>query len=304
MGAVSQLLQISTTGLSRMTVAAFVAVSCCLLSSSSQAASITDDQDTCKAAAEQAGVDFENFKYNVGHVIHSLTVEDVRFFFDENFPIDNNIPTVNTNLIGPPLLPHTPSFPSKFKFPLGRTLDKILLNNDDTSSYSIRDFTSLEELAHAAHMYEMLFSVSKTFKLLVDVDSKNICPCIVDEESNGILDELHYLAEVFRFDNSKPLDEQTVRIVETCTNKNSTRKGRARQGFKKYSATLEYENEAAQFARARRAINVCPDVADIQDSTTWKNWQQDIGGPLEDEGAMQMSKNVALYLYCKTVQYY
>jgi len=211
---------------------------------------------------------------------------------------------VNTNLIGPPVLPHTPSFLSKFKFPLGRTLDKILLNNDDTSSYSIKDFTSLEELAHAAHMYEMLLSVSKTFKLLVDVDTKNICPCIVDEESNGILDELHYLAEVFRFDTSKPLDEQRARIDETCTNKNSTRKGRARQKVKKYNVSFGYENEAAQFARARRAINVCPDVADIQDSTTWKNWQQDIGGPLEDEGAMQMSKNVALYLYCKTFQYY
>merc|ERR1712168_1596048 len=202
-------------------------VASCLLVTFADAASLTDDQEKCEAAAQTVGVDVENFKYHVGHMIHSLTVEDVRFFFDENFPIDNNIPTVNTNLIGPPVLPHTPSFPSKFKFPLGRTLDKILLNNDDTSSYSIKDFTSLEELAHAAHMYEMLLSVSKTFKLLVDVDTKNICPCIVDEENNGILDELHYLAEVFRFDNSKPLDEQRAKIDERCTEKNSARKGRA-----------------------------------------------------------------------------
>jgi len=264
-----------------------------------QAASINDDHDTCREAAVQAGVDFDSFKYNVGHVIHSLTVEDVRFFFNENFPIDNNIPTVNTNLIGPPVLPHTPSFPSKFKFPLGRTLDKILLNNDDTSSYSIKDFTSLEELAHAAHMYEMLLSVSKTFKLLVDVDTKNICPCIVDEENNGILDELHYLAEVFRFDTSKPLDEQTVRIDETCTPRTKQKRFKRQTTIKVKVKQKKYNKD-----RKQKAIDVCADVADIQDSSSWKNWQKDIAGPLEDEGAMQMSKNVALYLYCKTFQYY
>jgi len=319
-----------------------LAAATCFLFFSTQAASINDDQETCIAAAEQAGVDFDSFKYNVGHMIHSLTVEDVRFFFDEAFPVDNDIPTVNTNLTGPPVLPHTPSFPSKFKFPLGSTLDRILLNNDDKSSYSIKDWTSLDELAHAAHMYEMLFSASKIYKLLEDVAVHAICPCLVDEESNGVLDELNYLAEVFRFDNSKPLEEQTVKIDEKCTQKNNKRQGRARQGFKKYTATFTYEKEAkiesslsldqfpqpANFSsleklvpptnfsvlqpfnltnlqepiRKGRAINICPDVADIEDSTTWKNWQHDIGGPLDDEAAIQMSKNVALYLYCKISQ--
>merc|ERR1712168_1020830 len=126
----------------------------CFLIISSQAASITDYQDTCRAAAEQVGVDFENFRYNVAHVIHSLTVEDVRYFFDENFPVENNIPTVNTNLTGTPVLSYTPSFPSKFKFPLGSTLDRILLNNDDPDTFFDRGLASLEELGHAAHMLE------------------------------------------------------------------------------------------------------------------------------------------------------
>merc|ERR1719186_919722 len=87
-----------------------VLVASSLLGISTQAASINDDQETCRAAAEQVGVDFEKFRYNVGHVLHALTVEDVRFFFDENFPVENNIPTVNTNHTGPPVLPHAPSF--------------------------------------------------------------------------------------------------------------------------------------------------------------------------------------------------
>merc|ERR1719411_2580626 len=98
-----------------------VLVASSLLLISKQAASINYDQEKCKAAAEQAGVDFENFRYNVGHLIHSLTVEDVRFFFDENFPVENNIP-----------------------------------NN----SFA-KGLTSLEELGHAAHMMEMLFRTSQ-----------------------------------------------------------------------------------------------------------------------------------------------
>merc|ERR1712168_1656130 len=130
----------------------------------------------------------------------SLTVEDVRFFFDENFPIENNIPTVNTNLTGTPVLSYTPSFPSKFKFPLGSTLDRILLNNDDPKTFFDNGLNSLEELAHAAHMLEMLHTTSLIYKTLENIDINKVCSCLVDEEANGIIDELEYLAEVFRFE--------------------------------------------------------------------------------------------------------
>merc|ERR1712183_408722 len=158
----------SSTQNSRMAILAILAAASCLLSSS-EAASITD-QETCIAAAEQAGVYYNNFKYNVAHMIHSLTVEDVRFFFDETFPVANDIPTVNLNLTGPAVLPHTPSYPSKFKFPLGSTLDRILLNNDDPNTFSDRGRTTLEELSHAAHMLEMLHKASQIYKTLENID--------------------------------------------------------------------------------------------------------------------------------------
>jgi len=193
----------------------------CLLVISAHAASISDGQGECKAAAEQAGVDFENFKYNVGHVIHSLTVEDIRYFFDENFPVDNDIPTVNTNLSGPPVIPNAPSFPSKYRFPLGSTLDRILLNNDDPNAFFDRGLTSLEELGHAAHMLEMLFKASEVYKTLDNIDIESVCPCLVDEESNGILAELSYISMITRhsFDESKSLEEQGLFIGDFCSSK-------------------------------------------------------------------------------------
>jgi len=284
-----------------------LAVFCFLLFSSLYAASINDDEETCKAAAEQAGVDFENFKYNVGHVIHSLTVEDVRFFFDENFPIKNDIPTVNTNLTsGPSVLPHTPSFPSKFNFPLGSSLDRILLNNDNPDAFSSKGLTTLEELGHAAHMLEMLHSASKIYKTLENIDIDRVCPCLVDERSNGIMDELEYLAEVM----GKSVEDLGKRVVydETCIsskeNQVTSRKGRQRRRFRyastSYTVTIDKDGTCTitSCGRNQRAFSACPNVPELTDSYSWNVFKHDVAGPLDDD-ATQMAKNVAMYLYCK-----
>jgi len=278
-------------------------VTTCLLVILTEAASITDDQDTCWAAAEQAGVDIENFRYHVGHVIHSLTVEDVRYFFNENFPVNNNIPTVNTNLTGPAVLLQTPSFPSKFKFPMGSTLDRILLNNDEPDYFSERGYTTLEELAHAAHMLDMLYTTSQVYKSL-DLDANAVCPCLVDDEANGIIEELEFIAEVshIKIDNTKTTEEQDLRIADSCTNP-EPRKGRARimavqnSGYIKTPCPPPY---APPCPRNARKIMVCPDVPELTDSGSWKIFQHDIAEPFgRVEGAGQMATNAAIYFYCK-----
>merc|ERR1712168_370399 len=268
-------------------------VASCLLVTFADAASLTDDQEKCEAAAQTVGVDVENFKYHVGHMIHSLTVEDVRFFFDENFPVDNNIPTGNTNLTGPVVLMQTPSFPSKFKFPMGSTLDRILLNNDEPDHFGERGWSTLEELAHAAHMLEMLHTTSQIYKNL-DIDVSSVCPCLVDDVANGIIEELEYIAEVshIKLDNTKTAEEQDLIIANTCTNP-EPRKGKAR-----FKTT---QNKVYVIPpRQARAITVCPDVPELTDSGSWKIFQHDITETFGDvEGAGQMATNAAIYFYCK-----
>merc|ERR1711970_1111072 len=277
-----------------------------------QAASITDDQDTCKVAAEQVGVNFKKFHYNVGHVLHALTVEDARFFFDENFPLENNIPTVNTNHTGPPVLPHAPSFPSKFKFPLGSKMDRILLNNDDPNAAFQRGFKSLEELGHSAHMMEMLYETSKVYKLLENIDTGKVCPCLVNEEENGILDVMRFIAQVneFKFDSSKSYEEQGLRVDEHCTNQ-LPRSGRSANAKVKIAGgyitpTFNYDPPPTvgfkYNLRKKRSIDVCPNVPDITDSESWKQFQNDVAEVYEKvDGttSIQMATNVAVYLYCK-----
>jgi len=300
----------------------------CLLVISAHAASISDGQEECKAAAEQAGVDFENFKYNVGHVIHSLTVEDIRYFFDENFPVDNDIPTVNTNLSGTPIIPNAPSFPSKYRFPLGSTLDRILLNNDDPNAFFDRGLTSLEELGHAAHMLEMLFKASEVYKTLDNIDIDSVCPCLVDEESNGILAELSYISLITRhsFDESKSLEEQGLFIGDFCSSKQlgnnprlfdydfdyckdsdpqcKTKKdGNSPRLFDYHldyckDSDPQCKPNAQPKPKLLRKVRVCPSVPDVTDSESWKIFKNDIAGPMEGDGT-QLGTDVAVYLYCK-----
>merc|ERR1711970_88191 len=251
-----------------------VLVAICLLVISIDAAAITEDQESCQAAAEQVGVDFENFKYNVGHMIHSLTV-------------DNDIPTVNVNLTGPNVLPYAPSFPSKFKFPLGSSLDRILLNNDDINTFSERGRTTLEELAHAAHMLEMLYRTSEVYKNLGDIDVNKVCPCLVNEEANGIIEELKFIAEVehLEIDNSKSFEEQGLIELDSCTE--NSRKGRQMVPVRE------------MVSRVGKRIQICPNVPDLTDSDSWKIFEHDIGLSFDFDGATKIATNVAVYFYCK-----
>merc|ERR1712142_754596 len=264
-----------------------VLVASCLLVISTDAAAISEDQESCQAAAEQVGVDFENFHYNVGHMIHSLTVEDARFFFEENFPVDNDIPTVNTNLTaGPPVLTYAPSFPSKFLFPLGSTLDRILLNNDDPNAFAEKQLTTLEELGHAAHMLEMLFRASQMYKTIENIDINTVCPCLVDEESNGIIEELEYLAEIMG-NTAKDLGDRVV-LDDSCIsgkeNQVTSRKGRARFTYKSdgYTVTIDRDGTChiESKCRKKRTINACPNVPELTDSYSWNVFKHDIAGPM------------------------
>ena len=49
-------------------------------------------REECPAILSKAGIT-ETFAPNVAHTIHSLTLEDIRYFFKEDATEDNGIPT-------------------------------------------------------------------------------------------------------------------------------------------------------------------------------------------------------------------
>ena len=70
------------------------------------------------SAAKDLGVNLDGFPKHVAHNLHSITLQDIQFFFEPNFPEDNDIPTVNQDLTSDQeIVWQAPSRPSVYKFP-------------------------------------------------------------------------------------------------------------------------------------------------------------------------------------------
>ena len=53
--------------------------------------------DCCKVM-ENAGMDLSTFDKSVAHGVHSISVEQINFFFNRKVTEHNNVPTTNLNL--------------------------------------------------------------------------------------------------------------------------------------------------------------------------------------------------------------
>ena len=156
-------------------------------------------QELCKPAIK-AGVQMETYGKDISHIVHSLTVEDVRDFFDESFPVQNNIPTIN--FTSNEILPSAQSYPSSFKLPLARAFDVLLQNDDDPEAFlsdwphfgSDLSTIHLQKFGHLIHMMEIWNDAATEYRSITkkNIDVQEVCPCIVDEQENGILENMMY----------------------------------------------------------------------------------------------------------------
>merc|ERR1711962_404473 len=148
----------------------------------------------CARYAESLGVNMTSFPDDAVHGIHSITVQDIRYFFDPSFPAENSIPTINTNLTegAPRLLTYAPSISADFFFPSGQLIDFILSNNDAGDDFYIRGIDALQKMLHGAHMHDAWHRASRAYRIILQQPPKVelLCPCLVNEEENGIIDVL------------------------------------------------------------------------------------------------------------------
>jgi len=154
--------------------------------------------DAC-AAAEDYGVDLSNFPDHVAHQLHSIHLEDIRYFFDKDFSEFNSVPTVNSNLSSDEnILLRVPAHHSPYKFPAGAAFDLILSNNDDAMNFLKKGSSTLEKLSHSMHMMEMWNKASQTYKeiTLSETEAQAICPCLTDEKLKEIISELDKISIV------------------------------------------------------------------------------------------------------------
>merc|ERR1712221_1964 len=117
----------------------------------------TSAEDNCSSILLESPLLSTNFSHRIAHGIHSLTLEDIQFFFNPNATGSNNIPVVNKNLSSRiPILENAPKKDvlSTFKTLGLRTAEEVISHMGD-EKWDIGNSGVLGKLIHALHMQEM-----------------------------------------------------------------------------------------------------------------------------------------------------
>jgi len=148
-----------------------------------------------------------DFSESIAHGIHSLTLQDLRYYFDENAPTHNLIPSINFDLSSPDLLFNSTPYlqlNNSFKTPAMNSVDHIL-SNWERDDFMMKHGGVLEKLVHNLHMYETLTMSGKVYEKIVKKMKKKsmkekmggICSCI-NEKDSSIVSLLEIMASSMR----------------------------------------------------------------------------------------------------------
>ena len=243
----------------------------------------TGNRATCCKIMENNGIDVRTFNASVAHGIHSITVEQLNLFFKGNVSEKNNIPTTNFNLKSPKTVLSSSTKMSRDPNILTnnmRMLDFILRNNDDTrASYFIMNgLSSLEKLAHHAHMDELYARTKPVYEQLLKNPPKDrrVCDCVTDEKNNGVLGKLEWYSNYFRANGD----------LEKLTSLTKAARHFDPNGYSGYNYI---------FGQTSFDLHPKP-LPRLNSPEAWKKWKSAL------RIAMLTSKeryNLAMYLYCK-----
>ena len=87
---------------------------------------------TCDEVFSEAGLNYSAFWKGAAHGIHSLSLEEIRYFFKAEAPEENHIPTVNTDFrANSPVLYHAPlwGYSERFQTWALKIMDFFMLND-------------------------------------------------------------------------------------------------------------------------------------------------------------------------------
>merc|ERR1712209_286261 len=226
----------------------------------------------------------------IAHGIHSLTLADLRYYFNPNANETNNIPTINRNLTSEPILNDAPDIGRSDRFKTIGLLvaEEVVLKED--SDWDIHGGDILDKLLHALHMHEVWSETSRLYKGLLDSppDEPSICPCLADVENNGIFFNLRNIAMLIR----------EPELAYNTENKRRPRGGRRYSGSYNIGSIKRPGQTIPQYQRRdadeeHQAIDhEDPEVAD-HSREYWVNLFSSFSDMTDD-----ITSDLALFLFC------
>merc|ERR1712215_3418 len=188
----------------------------------------------------------------VAHGSHSLTLNEIRFYFNAKAKVENGIWVVNDNLTAEYLLPNAPlvTSDSRFSSPSLFAFDKVLSHMDD-KNYYISKWNTLQRVYHSLHMQESWQETAEALRKLPNKRKmKRVCKCLKDKYSSDIKDELTRFAKHIRAENSYflylpfwklPSSEQQLNMTMTIVEDEESWKEFKDQTMVQYSEELKQQ---------------------------------------------------------------
>jgi len=152
-----------------------------------------DKPISCEESFTNNGLNYSTFHQGVAHGIHSLSLEEIRYFFKPDAPENNKIPTANIDFRSEDVINFNAplwGYEDRFDTWALKIMDWFMLN--DKPYILMKGTSTVEKIAHQYHMQEVYTRASKMYKDLVlnpPVDPK-VCTCSNDVTANGVLDEV------------------------------------------------------------------------------------------------------------------
>jgi len=262
-------------------------------------------QESCANTYLDFCINQDDFHMGVAHGIHSLTLQELQFYFDDEATNKNNIPMINFDLGSSDItLPSVPDLllNNSFVTPGMNSVDHIL-TNWETENFMMKNSSVLELLVHNLHMHETLSVAGKIYKKIKRQQNKrsksgrkkkmkNLCGCITEEMEGKIMEELETTAKRFREtdDTKRAHWRRYYGYWWQCTCSQ----------MKAKSASSPFPDHCPKEPALSSDPLVGPSLVKVQpleNSTIWEDWKFKLG--MSKILMKRWNDDLAHYVYCK-----
>jgi len=161
-----------------------------------------DDKDSCTDIFANNGMNYSSFHEGAAHGIHSMSLEEIRYFFKADASDENKIPTVNIDFRSENIIHFNAplwGYESRFNTWALKIMDWFMLNDQPYFYQNMAN--TMEKITHQYHMHEIYEKASEIYKELVEnppKDAKDICACATDLTDNGVMSEVVNIARYLK----------------------------------------------------------------------------------------------------------
>jgi len=238
---------------------------------------------------------FHNFSMAVAHGTHSISLQDIRKFFEKDARVMNRIHTVNRDLKADDediVTSNAPDIPRDFNSLAMHTFDVALTHMDDKDY--IQKSGVLQRLSHHFHMHE-IWGRAKVFyeEFAKNGVPERLCSCALNHIDNGIDQELTNIFLYFRDNFNKPKPKRGRKIAAAPIKDQAG--GRCRWFGYGYRFNYRRCRHHLNKKRSQREAMQRNPLPKLDSSDAWKVWKEMIMKSMPSDEDV---RKFALYMYC------